>query len=221
MSFFIIKQYIFGTIRKRACVPLIFAASLTLSTHAANYYVSALSGNDGNSGCSPAHALYTINAAARKTLPGDTVFVMNGTYRTCDADTLKNVVVITTSGDAKGWIVYKNYKGHKPTIVFKGWAGIRLDNGASYIEINGFTIRGNNRYVLLNNALNQPCSCNNPRLATESYLPQYNGTGISADGRNGRHSHHLRLCNNVIYECGESGISLIQADCCIIDNNRK
>jgi len=187
---------------------------------ASNYYVSALTGNDYNTGRTPSTPLYSINAASRQTRPGDTVFVMNGTYRTWDADTLHTVVTIATSGSPEHWIVFKNYKNHKPIISFKGWSGVRLENSASYIEINGFTIRGNNRYVVLNNALNQPHSCRNPKPDNEPYIAQYNGTGISTDGRKSQHSHHLRILNNCIYDCGESGISLIQADYITIEKNR-
>lgn len=71
-----------------------------------NYYVSP-TGNDSNSGTSPAQAWQTINYAAQNTAiqPGDTVQIMQGTYN--------EQVNITISGDGIGgipyFITFKNY----------------------------------------------------------------------------------------------------------------
>ncbi len=51
------------------------------SVIAVNYYVSASTGNNANTGLSETSALASIQNAANLTNPGDTVFIMNGTYR--------------------------------------------------------------------------------------------------------------------------------------------
>jgi parallel beta-helix repeat protein len=180
---------------------------------ALNYFVSG-SGSDSNNGLTYNSPYLTIQIAANHSNPGDTVFVMNGTYTNSCSQC--NVVTITRSGNASSWIVYINYPGHSPILQFNGWQGFSITSGAAYIEINGFTIRGNNANVTLANALNQPASCNNP---TGSPDPQYNGNGISSDGRSGGHPHHLRIKNNTVYECGGAGISTIQSDYTTIENN--
>src|SRR4028119_103917 len=44
------------------------------------YYVDASIGNDSNNGTTETAALKTIDKAAEKVVPGDTVLVKNGTY---------------------------------------------------------------------------------------------------------------------------------------------
>ena len=185
---------------------------------AENYYVSAKNGIDENMGLSPDKPLLTINRALSECGPGDTVFVMAGTYSAPKNRPTVNVVTIEKSGTEWNWIVLINYKTDSPLISFQGWTGIKIAKGASYIEIRGFTIRGNNGNIILDSALNQPRSCSNP-YGTPS--PFYNGSGISTNGREeGKRSHHIRIIGNTIYECGESGISLIQADYVTIEENK-
>ena len=56
---------------------LIFNYSVEVS--AKDYFVSP-SGNDANNGISQATPYKTIQKAANLTLPGDTVFIMSGTF---------------------------------------------------------------------------------------------------------------------------------------------
>ena len=184
---------------------------------AINYYVSDISGNNSKSGLSTEKAFKTIQRAADLTLPGDTVFVMNGKYTNAFAD--GNVVTITRSGTQDAWIVYMNYPHQRPVIQFTGWQGFQLTDGASYIEINGFVISGNSEKIALDSALIQPGSCKNPGGTIN---PRYNGTGIQMFGlinASKRHPHHVRIVNNTIYNCCGAGISGIQSDYMTIENN--
>ncbi len=182
-------------------------------TNAANYYVNAASGNNSNTGLSVEKALKTLQKAADKTVAGDTVFVMNGTY-VKDYSYSSDVVAETSSGTAEKWIVWISYPGHKPIISFDCWRAFNIQG--SYIEVNGLTVKGNNPNITLQQALNQPKSCANP---SGSYDGRFNGNGISVDGRNGTRFHHFKVKNCTVYDCGGAGITFIQSDYITIENN--
>jgi hypothetical protein len=193
----------------------IMLSLLSARVFATNYYVSG-TGNDINNGLTPTSAFRKIQRAANATQPGDTVFVMNGTYTNdCSGCMVAN---ITRSGTASAWIVFVNFPGHTPLLQFNGWGGLTIKDGARYIEISGLTIRGNNANVRLDSALNQPGGC---RDTSGTPDPRYNGNGIIIEGRSAQssgHPHHIRVRNNTIYECG-SGVVAIQADYITIEKN--
>ncbi|WP_292768342.1 choice-of-anchor Q domain-containing protein [Nostoc sp. NOS(2021)] len=173
---------------------------------ATTYYVSG-TGNDRNSGLTTSSAFRTIQRAADLTDPGDTVLIMNGVYT--NPPNAGTVVSIQRSGNAKAWIRYKAYPGHSPKIKHNTWSGIGLSNGASYIEINGLEIIGNNANISLAYALTQKWNTSNPRT---------NGSCISIDGRN-RPVHHINILNNKVHNCGAGGISVMEADYVKVDHN--
>lgn len=182
---------------------------------AKNYFVSG-TGSDSNNGSSPTLAFRNIQKAANLVNAGDTVFVMNGTYKSV---LMNDVVYIIRKGTASEWIVFINYPNHKPKIEFDGWNGFAIQPGAAYIEINGFEVEGNNKNVKLDDALNQSQGCKNPG---GEFLPKYNGNGIASDGRYGTTAtkpHHLRILNNQVHDCGGGGISAIHTDYVTIKNN--
>jgi len=185
----------------------------TGKANTANYYVNATAGNNSNTGLSAEKALKTLQKAADKTVAGDTVFVMNGTY-VKDYSYSSDVVVETSSGTPGKWIVWINYQGHKPLISFDCWRAFNIQG--SYIEVNGLTVKGNNSNITLQQALNQPKSCVNP---SGSYDGRFNGNGISVDGRNGARYHHFKVKNCMVYDCGGAGITFIQADYITVENN--
>lgn len=99
------------------------------------------------------------------------------------------------------------------------WNAIQVINGACYVGINGFTIRGNASNVTFEEALNQPAGCNNPGGLP---LSEYNGNGIQTHGVSPfstGYPHHIRIVNNTICECCGSGISSVQSDYLTIENN--
>lgn len=187
---------------------------------ATNYYISG-SGNDNNNGLTTTTAYRNIQKAADIVNPGDTVFVMNGLYNTQNNN--GDIVTINRSGTSSQWIVFKNYQTDKPKIEFNGWSAFSIQPGAAYIEINGFEIQGNNKNVTLADALNQFHSCNNPGTDADPYQPEFNGSGIAADGRFSslgfNKPHHINVLNNIIYDCGGGGISMIQSDYLTIKSN--
>jgi len=180
---------------------------------ATNYYVNATTGNNSNTGLSVDKAFKTLQRAADKTVAGDTVFVMNGTY-VKDNSWSSDVVIENSSGTPEKWIVWINYPGHQPLISFDCWRAFNIQG--SYIEVIGLTIKGNNSNITLEQALNQPKSCANP---TGSFDGRFNGNGISVDGRNGARFHHFGIKNCTVYDCGGAGITFIQSDYITIKNN--
>ncbi|BAZ30903.1 Parallel beta-helix repeat protein [Cylindrospermum sp. NIES-4074] len=183
------------------------SSTLISQTTSKTYYVSG-TGSDNNSGLSTSYPFRTIQKAANLTNPGDTVLIMNGEYT--NADPNGQVVKITRTGTSTGWISYKAYTGHFPKLRHNGWNGILIQNGASYIEIKGLEIIGNNANITYDYALSQKNNTSNPLTS---------GNCISIDGRSNGHPHHIRIIYNKIHDCGGAGISAIQTDYVTIDNN--
>ncbi|RCJ14742.1 hypothetical protein A6S26_08695 [Nostoc sp. ATCC 43529] len=180
---------------------------ISTKTAGKTYYVSGR-GNDKNNGLSTSSPFRTIQKAANLTKPGDTVLVMNGVYT--NANPKGEVITITRSGTPNAWIKFKAYPGHSPKLQHNGWHGVLINNGASYIEVNGFEVIGNNARVTLDYAMSQKSNRTNPLT---------NGNCISVDGRKKGHPHHIRIINNKTHSCGGSGIGVIEADYVTIDNN--
>lgn len=193
---------------------LLLAYMICSHCYAKDYYVSSDSGNNSNNGTSPSTPFKTIQHAADLTIPGDIVYVMNGTYTSEEAEW--SIVNITRSGTASKWITYTNYPGHSPLLFFTG-SGISLSKQVSYIIINGFTIKGNNDNITLSTALNQPGGCKNPNGTID---PKFNGNGITMWAEaNIEKIHHIKITNNTIYNSPAGGIYGSRCDYITIENN--
>ncbi|GAB3221369.1 cellulose binding domain-containing protein [Spirosoma arcticum] len=177
------------------------------------YYVKE-GATAGSNGLSPATPFATIQSAVDLVQPGDSVFVMAGTYRNSGTG---DAVIIRRTGTAAHGIVFTNYQNDKPKISFTGYQGFNLIPGSAYITIRGFDIEGNNANITLPEATTQPGSCENPGTA----LPKYNGNGISVSGRTGGNfrPHHIVIANNVVHDCAGAGISAIESDYITVENN--
>ncbi len=170
------------------------------------YYVSP-TGSDKNTGLSESSPL-TLQKAADITNPGDTVLIMDGVYK--NASATGQVVLITRSGGPDAWITYKAYPGHFPKLQHNGWNGILIRNGASYIEVNGLEVIGNNANITLKDAQLQKDNKSNPLT---------NGNCIIVNGAKNSNSHHIRIINNKVHDCGGGGIGITQADYVNIEGN--
>ncbi len=199
---------------RNVVLSLLTTSLLFSSVFAKNYYISNTKGTSSNNGLSPQTPIASIQDAVDKTVPGDTVFIMSGTYNPSCSDC--DAITISNSGTNDKWIVIKNYLSDKPVLKFKGWNGILFDNNASYIEINGLTIQGNSANIKLNDALNQPGGCNN---LSGKISGVYNGCGISISGTTGRPYHHITIKNCTIFDCPGAGISVTKSDYITIENN--
>ncbi len=176
---------------------------------AAIYYVAPPPvGNDfgGHTGPSEVQVFATIQHAAGLTNAGDTVLVRAGTYSNPSAQS--DVVNISRSGTANGWITYANYPGEHPKLHYNGWDGFRIQGG-NYIDIHGFEIQGNAGNVMLAYA-----KAHQSEFAT---TPLISGNGIAVQAST--LSHHIRIHYNVTYENGCGGIGTVNADYVTIENN--
>ena len=177
------------------------------------YYVKA--GPTNGNGLSPATPFNTIQAAQELVQPGDSVFVMAGTYQNTGTN---DAVVIRRTGTPTNWIVFTNYQNDRPKISFNGYQGFNLVPGAAYIKIQGFDIEGNNANITLPQATTQPGSCDNP---TGTPNPVFNGNGISLNGRTGGNvrPHHVVIANNTVHDCPGGGVITIESDYVTVENN--
>ncbi|WP_375506740.1 choice-of-anchor Q domain-containing protein [uncultured Nostoc sp.] len=188
-------------------MPLPSRKLISSISNATTYYVSG-KGNDRNSGRTTSSAFRTIQRAADLTNPGDTVLIMNGVYK--NAHPSGAVIDIKRSGRANAWITYKAYPGQRPKLQHNGWHGISINDGASYIEVNGLEVVGNNGKMTRSYGLSQKYNQSNPLT---------NGNCIGIEGEQDGRSHHIRILNNKVHDCGGGGISAIQSDYVTIDNN--
>lgn len=184
------------------------------SAAAVKYYVKA-GASANNNGLSASTPFPSIQTAADRVAPGDSVFVMAGTYTNTGTN---DVVTLRRTGTPARWIVFTNYQSDVPKLSFNGWQGFQLNPCSAYLKIQGFEIIGNNANVTLPQATTQPGSCDNP---TGTVLPIFNGNGISLSGRTGGNvrPHHVVLSNNIIHDCGGAGMSAIESDYVTIENN--
>ena len=169
-----------------------------------NYYVSG-TGKDSNNGLTSSSPFLTIQKASNLTNPGDTVFVMDGTYKNIYSD----VVTINRSGSADKSIVYAAYPGHHPVLQFNGWQGFNV-YGSAYIVIRGFEIIGNNANMDSITAYGQRTNGNNPLTS---------GNGISMQPNGTKYPHHILISTNSIHDCGGGGIGTQNADYVTIEDN--
>ncbi len=152
------------------------------------YYVS-VNGSDNNNGTSTGSPLRYITTAVSKLQPGDTVFVMNGTY-TGDGNNGQAHIVVNKNGTPDKWIRIKAMPGHSPKILATNTSAIELYH-SSYVEVSGFEIVG------------QGFS------ASHSY-----GYGIVANT-----GHHILVANNTIHGFPVGGYGSQKISHAMIINN--
>ncbi|MBN1480711.1 right-handed parallel beta-helix repeat-containing protein [candidate division KSB1 bacterium] len=161
-------------------------AAVRLFSHA--YFVSP-AGSDANPG-SEVRPFRTIQTAANRTQPGDTVYVMQGIYT--EYLHAGATISIQRSGEPDAYIVYRAYPGHTPKIVSPTWNAFDVRDGVAYIEINGFEIEGQ------------------PHAMSDS-----SGNGIFCSGG----AHHIRILSNHVYNVPGGGIGSSGCDYLFIEGN--
>jgi hypothetical protein len=187
---------------------------LALATSGTEYYVS-VTGDDDNDGLTESTAFRTLQKAANKVSnPGDTVYIMNGTY-TQETDPNKTSLYIKQKHGSSGApITFRAYPGHKPVIKSKsGYTVIIADS--SYITIQGLTLVGANDDITLEYAQQEKNNTSNP-------LTMGVGIAITSTYENGiapEPSHHIVIRHNNISKFGGCGVGTQYADYITIENN--
>ncbi|MGI5397301.1 right-handed parallel beta-helix repeat-containing protein [Streptomyces sp. CA-251251] len=190
-----------------SAIPLGFAGSHTALAASRTYYVSP-SGSDSNPGTSTAKPFRSLQKAADSTRPGDTVSIMNGTYR--NKANASDVVVISRSGRAGAPITFQAHPGHHPVINPVGaWNGIRI-SGASHIVVRGLEVKGDSANISLADA-ERGASTKNGKFNTNCIWAEPNRTGTKP--------HHIDIVGNTVHHCPGLGIGSRGADHMTIDRN--
>lgn len=194
---------------------IVVAPKTPVTVTAKRYYVSDATGSDANNGTSVATPLKTINAGQVMAAPGDTVFIMNGTYVPV------STIQLLKSGTADNYITYKAYPGHTPTVNFSGslWNAVSI-NG-SYIVLEGIEFQGNNQNLTYADAL----ASFNDKLGggtNDNLYATYNMNGVSIGGPNTESifPHHVVIRTCKIHDFPGGGLGAIQADYITFDGNK-
>lgn len=196
---------------------------------ATNYYVDPVSGNDANSGTSPASAWKSLDRVNNWNFgPGDQILLKAG------ATFIGKIVLSEENGAAGNPIVVASYgAGAKPVINASGYlAGVVIRN-AEYIEVRDIEITANggamvdgspeaNRYGVY--ARNTICNALNNIVLDNLYIHHifpdvgtssdgatattHQGFGIALDGGDAALSQDIVISNCVIENVGFKGIEL-------------
>jgi hypothetical protein len=199
----------------RVLVVLSLALCASPCISATTYYVSG-AGSDLADGRSAKSAFRTLQHAADLTEPGDVVYAMNGIYSIPDGENAGAVLSISRSGTADKWITYKAMPGQTPTVRTKQWNGVFFGPKAAYVELNGFTVTGNNDNIDRETAIKRG---DQPKPVPD---PALDGNCVNVDGRRGtatQRPHHIRIVNNTLSKCGGGGVATLQADYVTISGN--
>jgi len=189
-----------------------------------NYYVSA-AGSDSNDGLSESTAFRTIQRAADLTNPGDTVYIMNGTY-TETREGEANFIVKRSGSAAGGYITYKAYPGHKPKISVQGvWHHILIT--ASYIRIEGLELEGPRPNITYDQAYARYTYYKQREASGApidwAYIGQTQTGGIFARPSHATPDvflHHIEILNNHVYNMAGGGIGFEKTDYIRVEGNR-
>ena len=124
---------------RHAALPLLFLAGAAAEPATAVTYYVATDGNNANSGTSINAPLQTVQKAANKVLPGDTVLIRGGIYR--------EGVESVRGGTAAAPVTFQNYPGESVTImgskVVTGW----VSDGGSVWKKTGWTVNSQQVFV--------------------------------------------------------------------------
>ncbi|WP_051470165.1 choice-of-anchor Q domain-containing protein [Fischerella sp. PCC 9605] len=179
---------------------------------AQEYFVSG-TGNDNNNGLSETSAFRTLQTAVDRLQPGDTLYVMNGTYTQSDPN--KSLVeIVNKNGSEDKWTTIKAYSGHTPKLKVKGSNGIHIA-GSSYVKVEGLDLEGSKDEVTLDYARQEQNNFNNPVTNSSgiSITPSYDRSGING------YSHHIVISDNKVRNFTAAGIGAEKADYVTIEKN--
>lgn len=154
----------------------------------------------------------TIQAAADRVEPGDTVLIRSGVYRNSEEYA---AVDIKRGGTAENWVRFANYPGERPKIEFDSLRGIKL-SGVGYVVVEGLHIDGLSYRINPDEAV-----AHAERFTGEDFSQhRFFGVGIRVGtGDAGEFPHHIILRNNYIHHTAGGGIASARADYLLIEDN--
>ncbi len=190
----------------RAITPV----TASIVTTGKSYYVSATAGAEGNTGLSAIAAFKNISTGINAAAAGDTVFIMNGTYT--------ESINITKSGADHAYITIKAYLAQTPKIYISGNSWNAFSINASYIDVEGIELQGDNANIMYSDAF----AAYNAALAGGAPDAKYNTNGfnIGGSGTSSKNPHHVIIRNCTVHDFPGGGISSIQADYTTIEGNK-
>ncbi|MEM8875186.1 MAG: right-handed parallel beta-helix repeat-containing protein [Planctomycetota bacterium] len=178
-----------------------------------NTFVVSLDGDDDAVG-DEANPLRTLQAAADRVEPGDTVLVRGGVYEDIDNEI---PLRIKRGGTAENWVKFANFPGETPIIDTDALRGIRIE-GADYVVVEGFTVRGRSDEI-------------DPEAAT-AHAEAFKGddhtqthfftVGIrvsSSEEDKNDFPHHIIIRGNTVHDVPGGGIATGRVDYVLIENN--
>ncbi len=194
-----------------ALVPTLPLAPKPVTGGGATYYVNGPSGSDGADGKAQATAFKTLQHASDLTAPGDTVYVMNGTYSDPSAYA---PLWVTRGGTASAWILYQAYPGQHPVIqvASTNWAGIAVSppqnstGSIGYVVLDGFEVSGNSPNLTLAQATSDEHTLTSPTNSSGIALGEAFTSTASVN------VHHVTVQNCVSHDNPAGGIGSVQAD---------
>lgn len=225
------------TLRLAAAAAMLICAG---GASAADLYVSA-NGSDAYAVNSLGTPWKTLAKAALNVKPGDTVWIMNGTYARFN---------VTVSGTEAAPITWRAYADHKPELVADPTQYSVISVTAPYQVFDGLTVTGLNdtqtlaqaeadynksvqKFLKFNPATGQadinpatglPVTVDIPN---PTYVPGYSGdpkfqtNGINIDNRGRRlRAHHITVRNSTLRKLGCAGFSGIETDYITLENNK-
>ncbi|MFP5040872.1 choice-of-anchor Q domain-containing protein [Parasediminibacterium sp. JCM 36343] len=186
--------------------------------NATNYFIDSAKGNNNYNGLSVARAFKTIQKAANLTNPGDTVFIMNGSYAPFS---------IPRPGNATHQIVYTNYPVHKPKIVSTSttYSAVSVSAGSNYVTVNGLEVIGwGVNLSLATDTITAKaalvCPVVGSPATSTTYIPKYNGSGINVSSKKSTIiTHHVVISNNIVHDCCNVGIGFGNCDYITVQGN--
>lgn len=201
---------------------LICGTNIILST-ATNYYVSP-NGSDDNDGKSMQKPKKTLQKAADLTRPGDTVFVMQGTYTTSGTSLLDLNRNKKHSGAENAYITYKPYPGHKVKMTAalstssSVWNLILIN--ADYIVFEGFELKGSTQQLTHEEAM---ASYEEALAGGNDWTKygRYNTNALTIGGSNNQslYPFHVIIRNCMVHDFPGAGICAQEADYITVVNN--
>jgi hypothetical protein len=217
---------------------LIVSVGFAVEAHAATTYHVSPTGSDTNTlndGTTPQKAFLTIQKAIDKAVSGDTILVMNGTYRPASGAS------VASFNSTKSGITLKAYPGHFPVLkalkADNSWSLISIAS-ANNITIEGLELAGDVANITLTEAQNlknqykvqarkqdytkdPTCAPTNTCITWNNYAYiNTSAVDIKRASSTAAVPHHIVIRGNVVHDLPGAGIAATSGDYMTIEKNK-